>query len=131
MQFATSRIRIAPNHHRSWGIGAGSAAGFTSTVAHAGGPPIAVYLMTVGLEPRRFVTTSAAYFAVINLIKVPGYFIADIFDGELILSTIWSWVLIPVGVGLGRLLVTRIDRALFERVLLVLLGIGLIVLLVR
>ena len=131
MQFATSGIRIEPRHHRPWAFGAGSVAGFTSTVAHAGGPPIAMYLMTVGLEPRRFVATSAAYFAVINLIKVPGYFIAGIFDGELILSTIWSWVLIPVGVGLGRMLVTRIDRAVFERVLLALLGIGSIVLLVR
>ena len=74
--------------------------------------------MTVGIEPRRFVATSAVYFAVIYLIKVPGSFIADILGGELILSTIWSWVPIPVGVGLGRLLVTRIDRALFEHVLL-------------
>jgi len=113
-----------------WALAAGSSAGFTSAVAHAGGPPIVAYLMTAGLEPRRFVGTSVAFFAVINLIKVPGYLLADLFDFDLIRSTLWAWLFIPVGVGLGRLLVARIDRRRFEWVALVLLIVGSVTLLV-
>jgi uncharacterized membrane protein YfcA len=123
-------FEFTTRNRRPWAAVAGSAAGFTSTVAHAGGPPIVVYLMTTDLEPRRFVGTSVAFFAVINLIKVPGYFYADLFDFDLIRSTLWAWLLLPVGVGLGRLLVDRIDRRRFEWVTLVLLVAGSVTLLV-
>lgn len=124
------RVQLSRRLQRPWAMAAGSSAGFTSTLAHSGGPPIVVYLMTASLDPVRFVGTSVAFFAAVNLIKVPGYFYADLFDGELIVSTMPAWLLIPVGVVLGRLLVGRIDRAVFERVTLVLLVIGSLVLLV-
>jgi uncharacterized membrane protein YfcA len=113
-----------------WGLAAGAVSGFTSTIAHAGGPPIVIYLMTVGLEPKRLVATTVAFFAVINLIKVPGYFLVGLFDADLIVSTLWAWITIPVGVVLGRPLVDRIDRARFETATVVLLAAGAIVLLV-
>lgn len=123
-------VRIPQHHHRRWAMVAGTTAGFTSSVAHAGGPPIIVYLMGVGLEPKRFVGTTVGLFAMINILKVPGYLLDGLIDGELILSTIWGWLLIPVGVVLGRFLVDRINRVMFERVTLVLLVIGALALLV-
>ena len=123
-------IRLSSVARRPWALAAGTTAGFTSAVAHAGGPPIVVYLMTAGLEPRRFVATSVAFFAAVNLIKVPGYLVAGLFDIELIRSTLLAWPLIPVGVAIGRLLVDRIDRARFERATLILLVAGSIMLLV-
>lgn len=129
MYFVTNGIRLAAHHQKAWALGAGSAAGFTSTLAHSGGPPIVLYLMTVGLEPRRFVGTTVAFFAMINLIKIPGYLVAGVFDGELIVDSLWSWVMVPVGVFLGRLLVTRINRAVFERVMLAMLAVGAVILL--
>jgi uncharacterized membrane protein YfcA len=116
--------------HRRWGLAAGAASGFTSTIAHSGGPPIVIYLLAVGLEPKRLVGTTVAFFAVINLIKVPGYFVAGLFDTDLIVSTLWAWITIPIGVILGRWLVDRIDRARFERATVALLAAGAIVLLV-
>jgi uncharacterized membrane protein YfcA len=109
---------------------AGAVAGLTSTLAHLGGPPIFAYLMTTKLNPRRFVATSAILFATINLLKVPGYFYADLFDAELIGRTAWTWLLIPVGVLAGRLLVDRINRVWFERLTVAFLAIGALVLLV-
>lgn len=123
-------LEIKHEHQRSWGMAAGATAGFTSAIAHAGGPPVIVYLMGVGLEPRRFVGTTVALFSLINLIKVPGYILADLMDKELILSTVWGWLMIPVGVVLGRLLVERINRTIFERLTLVLLIVGSLILLV-
>ena len=51
----------------------GGVAGFTSFVAHAGGPPFQVYALPLGLEPQRYVSTSVVFFAVVNAIKVAPY----------------------------------------------------------
>jgi hypothetical protein len=36
----------------------------------------------------------------------------------------WTWLMIPVGVTVGRLLVDRINRERFERLTVVLLTVG-------
>ncbi len=130
--FALLRWRIEPGRGTvvRWGSAAGATAGLTSTLAHLGGPPIIAYLMASRLEPRPLVATSVAFFAAINLLKVPGYALAGVFDAELIVSTLWAWALIPAGVALGRRLVDRIDRNRFEQVTLVLLAGGAVLLLV-
>ncbi len=126
----TSRsLRLDPRKANRYVWPAGATSGLVSTLAHLGGPPVVVYLMTTDLNPRRFVATSAVLFATINLLKVPTYFAAGLFDPDLILSTIWTWTLIPVGVVAGRALVGRIDRERFDRVTVVLLAAGAVALL--
>ncbi len=125
----TKSIRLDPGNQKRNAWPAGAISGVVSTLAHLGGPPIFVYLMTTDLSPRRFVATSAFLFASINLLKVPGYFAAGLFDGELIVSTIWAWAMIPIGVYVGRSLVDRINREWFERVTVALLAGGALVLL--
>jgi hypothetical protein len=122
-------IQLDPEKSRLYVWPAGATSGLASTLAHLGGPPVFIYLMTTNLNPRRFVATSAVLFATINLLKVPSYFLAGLFDGELIVSTMWTWLLIPVGVLAGRALISRINRELFERVAIVLLTVGAIILL--
>jgi hypothetical protein len=51
----------------------GAMSGFTSMVAHAGGPPFQVYVMPQRLAREVFVGTGAVFFAVVNWIKVPPY----------------------------------------------------------
>lgn len=114
-----------------FGGAAGVASGFTSALAHLGGPPVIVYLMAKKVTPVTLVASTAVFFAVVNAVKVPGYLLAGIFDADLIISTLWAWVFIPVGVLVGRRMVDRIDRDRFELALLVLLVIGAIALLVR
>ena len=101
----------------------------TSTFAHLGGPPIFVYLMTTNLKPRQFIATGAFLFASTNLLKVPAYFYADLFDADLITSALWPWLLIPVGVLVGRALVSRINQVWFERISVSFLALGALVLL--
>lgn len=124
------RLRIPPEHAARYAWAAGGTAGLTSTLAHLGGPPIVAYLFTADVTPRTFVGTSAAFFAAINLLKVPSYALAGLLDSQLVVSTAWAWLLLPVGVVVGRMLVDRIDRTWFERVTLTLLAAGSLVLLV-
>jgi uncharacterized membrane protein YfcA len=58
----------------------GGLAGYTSFVAHAGGPPFQVYALPLGLDPRVLTGTSVAFFTIVNYIKLIPYFALGQFD---------------------------------------------------
>lgn len=121
---------VAVYRPRTWhGILTGAIAGFTSTLAHTGGPPISIYLLMQQVTPRAFVATSAVYFAIINWLKVPYYVYAGLLDLNQLRQVVWLLPLIPVSVLLGRWLSVRIDRKTFERVIIVLLAFSAVLLL--
>lgn len=125
-------LRMLTYRPRRWhGVLAGSLAGFASTLAHAGGPPISIYLLLQNLSPTIFIATSALFFAVLNWIKVPYYYFAGLFDFRLQLQFIWLIPLLPVGVWTGRRLITRMDKGVFEKVILALILVSGLLLLVR
>ena len=91
----------------------GSFAGLSSTMAHAAGPVVALYMLPLKLDRRVFVGTVAYYFLFLNLIKIPAFIAAGQFS-----STPWPLVasLIPVvalAALLGRFLVKRISNTGF------------------
>jgi len=49
---------------------AGISSGFTTMVANAGGPPLAMYLLPLGLPKAVYAGTTSLFFTVGNLIKV-------------------------------------------------------------
>ena len=65
---------VAPSGAPRW-VGSlfGVATGFTSQIAHAGGPPFQMWVMPRRLPRDVFVGTSAIFFALLNWIKVPAY----------------------------------------------------------
>ena len=95
----------------AWLCGAGS--GFTSTIAHAGGPPIMVYLLSRRLPKERFVATSVFFFTVINLAKLPFYLAIDLFSRDTLLMSAILVPLVPLGVWLGLHAVKRIPERPF------------------
>jgi uncharacterized membrane protein YfcA len=106
------------------GVFAGTAAGFTSTLAHAGGPPITIFLLMQNMEPTQFVATLILYFAVLNWIKVPYYLSVGLLNISMIFKLIWVTPFVPMGVWIGKRLVNRIDRVIFERIVYVLLALS-------
>lgn len=108
---------------RLWhGILAGWAAGFGSALANAGAPPFTAYmLLQPGMQPVTFIGTTTLFFAVVNLLKLPGFFSSNVLNLPLLLSIAWTAPLIPFGVWLGRKIVTRMNPRLFEQLLLGLL----------
>jgi uncharacterized membrane protein YfcA len=48
--------------------------GFTSFVAHAGGPPYQVYALPLRQDPKLYTSTSVVFFAVMNAVKLIPYF---------------------------------------------------------
>jgi uncharacterized membrane protein YfcA len=52
----------------------GTVSGFTSFVAHAGGPPYQVYTLPLHQDPKLYTATSVVFFAVVNAVKLVPYF---------------------------------------------------------
>jgi uncharacterized membrane protein YfcA len=89
---------------------AGIASGVTTMVAHAGGPPVAMYLLRRGLPKQIFAGTMIIVFAAGNLIKLPPWLLlAEKPDGFLTLMAICVPV-IPLAVALGWRLHNRLDE---------------------
>jgi uncharacterized membrane protein YfcA len=116
-------------HAQNWhGVLSGTVAGFSSSMAHTGGPPITIYLLMQDLTPRGFIATSALYFMILNWIKVPYYAYAHLFHLEQLFQILWLLPLIPVAVWIGKWVVVRVDKLLFERIIIVLLAISALLL---
>lgn len=115
---------------RAWhGIVAGVITGFSSTLAHTGGPPVSIYLLMQDLTPQVFVATSALFFFILNWLKVPFYGYAQLFDLQKLFSIAWIVIpIVPLGVWIGKWVALRIDKKTFEKVILVLLVLSSIML---
>ena len=122
-------VRYQP---RNWhGLTAGTVAGFSSSLAHTGGPPITMYLLMQNLPPRMFVATSALFFMALNWIKVPTYFYAGLFDFNLLWQVAWLLPLLPLSVWVGKSIATKINKAIFDRIMVFFLALSGILLLLE
>lgn len=116
------RLQSAAYSPRAWhAYAAGGASGLGSALANTGAPPFTAYLLLQDMTPQVFAGTTTLFFAVVNLLKLPGVIVGGIFDINDLLQTLWVLPLIPLGVWLGRWMIQRIDKLAFERLLLVLL----------
>jgi uncharacterized protein len=116
----------APKPSKAAGVFWGALAGYTSFVAHAGGPPFQVYVLPQRLSPESYAGTNTLFFAVTNAVKVIPYLALGQFSPEN-LGT--SAVLAPAAIAatfVGVWLVRRIDASRFYTIIYGLsLGVGL------
>lgn len=98
---------------------AGWGSGFGSSLANAGAPPFTAYmLLQPGMTPIPFIGTTTLFFAVINVLKLPGFLSTGVLDVDLLLRILWVLPLIPFGVWLGQTVVARMDTRVFESMML-------------
>lgn len=110
--------RDAPPPPRWLGWLLGMTSGFTSFVAHAGGPPIGFYVMPLKLSPVAFTATMAVFFAAINASKWVPYYALGLIDTTNLLASAALLPLAPLGVWVGvrvvRVIPSRLFYGLFE-----------------
>ncbi len=94
-------------------------AGFTSFIAHAGGPPINAYVIPMRLSPVKFTATMAFFFFVINLAKWIPYAWLGLLDTRNMATSLVLLPIAPLGVWSGVWLARRIDQILFYRLIYV------------
>ena len=91
--------------------------GFTSFIAHAGGPPIQAYLIPLRLPPLRFTATMAFFFFIINLAKWIPYAWLGLLDMRNMATSLVLLPIAPIGVWVGVRVARRISPVLFYRLL--------------
>lgn len=100
-----------PRRASAWGWGIAS--GFSSFVAHAGGPPFQMHVLPLRLAPALYTATSVVFFAVMNTVKVVPYAALGLFQTDLLIAAAW---LLPVAVAAvlsGAWIVRRLSPQVF------------------
>lgn len=108
------------------GMIAAATAGFTSFIAHAGGPPISMYLLRRRLDRTAFVATTVVFFAIVNYVKLVPYAWLDQLDTANLQTSLVLAPLAPLGVAAGVWMHNRVsDRFFFQVAYTLLFFVGL------
>ncbi|MEJ7931164.1 sulfite exporter TauE/SafE family protein [Ramlibacter sp. AN1015] len=107
----------APPPARWWGGLMTTIAGFTSFVAHAGGPPLNAYMLPLKLRPPVYTASIAMFFFTINVAKWGPYAWLGLLDLRNMATSLALLPLSPLGVLLGVRIAHRISQVLFYRLI--------------
>ncbi len=99
---------------------AGIFAGFSSTIAHAAGPIVSLFVFSQDLGKTLFVGTVAWTFTLINLTKLPFYVAVNLIDLSVLRFDVLLVPLIPAGSWLGKWMHYRVSESLFNRIIMAL-----------
>ena len=94
----------------------GAFAAVSSTLAHAAGPVIALYLLPLGLDRQTYVGTSAIYFFLLNSAKLPAYAMTGQFRNANLTFTARFLPLVLLGAAAGWTMNKRINDKLFSKI---------------
>ncbi|MEJ5989793.1 sulfite exporter TauE/SafE family protein [Ramlibacter sp. PS3R-8] len=92
-----------------------TASGFTSFVAHAGGPPVNAYVLPLRMAPVTFAATMGVFFTAINMAKWIPYGWLGLLDLRNMATSVALLPFAPVGVFLGMKLARHIQPHVFYR----------------
>jgi uncharacterized membrane protein YfcA len=99
-------------------------AGISTMVANAAGPVMTLYLLAMRLPKLEFLGTSAAFFLLINWIKVPFIAQLGLINRESLMLNLYLLPAVAVGALVGRPIVERVNQAIFENAALVLAAVA-------
>ena len=89
-------------------------AGFTTMLANAAGPVVTIFLVSINLKKRQFVGTSAWFYFVINLIKVPFSLQLGLISKSSLLLNLMAVPTIFLGGLLGLLILKKLPETVFS-----------------
>ncbi|MGP9420976.1 sulfite exporter TauE/SafE family protein [Ewingella sp. AOP9-I1-14] len=89
---------------------AGVTSGITTMVAHSGGPPLAIYLLPLGLSKQMYAGTTSMFFTVGNILKAAPWLLIARPTGNVLTLTLIGLLAIPSGVWLGWKLQSRLNQ---------------------
>lgn len=101
-------------------FGVGVVLGVVSTLIHAGGVILMLYLLPQGLSGRTFVATAWIFGVILNLLKLIPYVSFGLVNVQSLSMTLWLLPAMAVGAVFGILLNRTLSPVWFNRVVLVL-----------
>ena len=91
-------------------VAAGMTSGITTMVAHSGGPPLAIYLLPLGLSKQVYAGTTSLFFTVGNLLKAAPWVLLARPAGAVWHLMAICLLAVPSGVWAGWRLHARLDQ---------------------
>lgn len=104
----------------------GISGGFTSMVGNAAGGIMTIYFLVKNIPKREFVGTSAWFFLIVNLIKVPFYIDLGLINYESLAFNAWMVLPIIAGAYIGSKVLPYIPQKVFQILILALATVGAI-----
>jgi len=104
-------------------------AGITTMIANAAGPVMSLYLLAMRLPKLEFLGTGAAFFLLINWIKVPFIAQLGLINQASLTLNLWLLPAVALGALLGRPVVERVNQRVFENSVLALTAVSAVKLL--
>ena len=126
-----SGTRASRAEHPLAAVIAGVLAGFATMTANAAGAVMTLYLLAMRVEKVRFIGTSAWFFLIVNVSKLPFSASLGLFPAETLKLSAMLAPLVLVGTWLGILLLQRLSQLTFERAALAGSVVAAVALLVR
>ncbi|OWU86710.1 permease [Oceanicola sp. 22II-s10i] len=121
--------RARHDHSTPGAMAAGFGSGVTSMVAHAGGPPLAIYLLGLGLPKGVYAGTTSIVFTIGNIAKVAPWLWLKPPTAPMLWLMAAAAPVIPLAIWAGWRLHNRLDQATVYRLcygLLALAGVKLL-----
>ncbi|MBU3181243.1 sulfite exporter TauE/SafE family protein [Clostridium psychrophilum] len=110
---------------------AGIATGFTSMIGNAAGPIFSVYLLTMNFKKNNFMGTTAWFFFLINISKVPLQILFwHNISFKTIILTFGMVPAIALGALLGMLMIKKINEKYFRYIIIVVTALAAVKLLI-
>ena len=97
----------------------GITCGFTSMIGNAAGPIFTVYMLALGFKKNDFMGTTAGFFFINNLIKVPlQVFVWGNIGGDTLLLTAQLLPAIAIGAVIGVVVLKKINEKAFRYIII-------------
>ena len=119
-QEATTALATPTTSGRLSRLVYGSLAGFTTMVANAGGPVTSMYFLACRYPVKAFLGTTAWFFFLVNLVKLPFSISAGLVNTTTMSLTVICAPIVIVSALAGRRLAERMDQRVFEPVIVAL-----------
>jgi len=125
MQITRQRFGWEKMPDRWWFIAAiGILAGFGTAVGNAAGPVMSIYLISKRLDKHEFLGTSAWFFFIVNLSKIPFFLGLEMITPQTLALDALIMPVVVIGAIVGVLLLKRIPQAVFNVIVLSLAGVA-------
>ena len=119
------RARAIAFRPTAWqGSAVGAAAGLTSTVAHAAGPVVTMYLLAQQMPKGQFVATTVLFYAIVNQVKLIPYLSMGLINTQTLGAALLLLPAVLAGTVLGLALHNRIKQRQFTGVIYTLLALA-------
>jgi uncharacterized protein len=109
---------LEPMRSRAGILFFGGLAGMTTMAANAGGTAMTLYLVKMRVSMLAFMGTSAWFFLILNLIKVPVIIGLGFVTPQSLLADLWLSPLIVIGALVGVAVFRRMNEQVFTAIAL-------------